>query len=227
MSTGALFVKVCGITRLQDAELAAELGAAAVGFIFWPGSPRYIAPEAAREIVRRKGTGVKAVGVFVDEPVEDVRRIAEVAGLDLVQLHGNESGKYCREVAEAITVRLPATARGPGKADTTGIRVIKSVAMKDGGPIDLRDLDEDVLILLDAHDPERHGGTGRTIDWGAAREVAASRRTILSGGLNADNIGRAIAAVQPYGVDVSSGVESAPGVKDAVLLKGFFEALND
>jgi phosphoribosylanthranilate isomerase len=91
----------------------------------------------------------------------------------------------------------------------------------------MREFDDDVLILLDAHDPERHGGTGRTIDWAAARGIAALRRTILSGGLNPDNVGRAVAAVRPYGIDVSSGVESAPGVKDPTRLKRFFEALND
>ena len=217
MSSRELFVKVCGITRLQDADLAAELGASAIGFIFWPGSPRYIAPERAREIVRRKSPGVKAVGVFVDEPVEDVRRIAEVAGLDVVQLHGRESAEYCREVS---AFRWTA-------ANGEVARVIKSVTLRDGSPVDLGEFDDAVVMLLDAHDPERHGGTGRTIDWGVARGVAASRRTILSGGLNPGNIGGAIAAVHPYGVDVSSGVESAPGTKDAILLKSFFEALHD
>jgi phosphoribosylanthranilate isomerase len=218
VSARELFVKVCGITRLKDADLAAELGASAVGFIFWTGSPRYIAPEEARGIVRRKSPGVKAVGVFVDEPVERVREIADVVGLDLVQLHGNESAEYCRTIASA--------GRNLSGALQTA-RVIKSVGLSNEPPLDLSGFDDDVLILLDAHDPERHGGTGRTIDWDAARGIAASRRTILSGGLTPENIGRAIAAVQPYGVDVSSGVESAPGVKDAIRLKSFFEALND
>jgi phosphoribosylanthranilate isomerase len=203
-----LFLKVCGITRLVDADLAAEAGASAIGFIFWPGSPRYITPAGALEIVRHKSPHVEAVGVFVDETLARVRNIAEIVGLDAVQLHGSESAEYCRQMA--------------------GVRrVIKSVALRSDAPADVSAFDDDVLILLDAHDPVRRGGTGRTIDWDAARGIAASRRTILSGGLNADNIGRAIAAVKPYGVDVSSGVEAAPGVKDATRLKAFFEAMND
>ena len=101
------------------------------------------------------------------------------------------------------------------------------MALHDGSAPDLSGFDDDVLILLDAHDPARHGGTGRTIDWDAARRIASSRRTILAGGLNPENVSEAVSAVQPYGIDVSSGVESAPGVKDAARLKRFFEALND
>ena len=99
MSGHQLFVKVCGITRLQDADLAADLGASAIGFIFWPGSPRYISPEDARGIVRRKAAGVKAVGVFVDEPVERVQQITALVGLDLVQLHGSESASVVRNLS--------------------------------------------------------------------------------------------------------------------------------
>ena len=201
-----LFVKVCGITRLQDAELAVELGATALGFIFWPRSPRYVAPEHAREIVRQLPATATKVGVFVDEPIELVTQLLDFVGLEMGQLHGAESPDYCRQL-------------GP-------MRTIKAVAMKNGAAHAVGDFDDDVLILLDAHDPSRYGGTGRTIDWKAARQIAAARKTILSGGLNAANVRAAIDAVQPHGVDVSSGVESAPGVKDAVRLKGFFEALN-
>jgi phosphoribosylanthranilate isomerase len=208
MNTHPLFVKVCGITRLQDANLAADLGASAIGFVFWLGSPRYVSPEDARDIVRRKAPGVKAVGVFVDEPPERVEQISVLAGLDLVQLHGSES---------------PAVVRGLSAARP----VIKAVALDNGSTLDLGGFAEDVLILLDAHDPARHGGTGRTIDWDAARRIALSRRIILAGGLCPENVGEAVSAVQPYGIDVSSGVESAPGVKDAARLKGFFEALHD
>ena len=210
MSKEKLFVKVCGITRLEDADLAADHGATAIGFIFWPGSPRYISPQDARQIVRRKAAGVKAVGVFVDEPVERVRQIAALVGLDLVQLHGTESTSVVRSLSRA------------GEAT-----VIKAVGLTNGAAPDLTGFDDDVLILLDAHDPARHGGTGRTIDWETARRIALSRRTILSGGLNPENVGEAVSAVQPYGIDVSSGVESAPGVKDAMRLKRLFEALND
>ena len=201
-----LFVKICGITRLQDAELAVELGATALGFIFWPRSPRYIAPDQARAIVQQLPATVTKVGVFVDEPIDLVTQMLEFVGLGMAQLHGAESPEYCRQLGQT--------------------RTIKAVAMKNGAPPAVGDFDDDVLILLDAHDPSRYGGTGRTVDWNAARQIAAARKTILSGGLNAANVRAAIDAVQPHGVDVSSGVESAPGVKDAARLKSFFEALN-
>ncbi|HTL03101.1 MAG TPA: phosphoribosylanthranilate isomerase [Vicinamibacterales bacterium] len=221
-----LFVKVCGITRLQDADQAADHGASAIGFIFWPGSPRYISPEDARAIVRRKAAGLKTVGVFVDEAVERVQQIAEVVGLDLVQLHGNETAADVR--AAQLKLRPGGNPRASvGRGFSRAVEVIKAVALNGSAPVDLSGFDDDVLILLDAHDPARHGGTGRTIDWAAARDVASARRTILAGGLTPDNVGAAVVAVEPYGVDVSSGVESAPGVKDATRLKRFFEALND
>jgi phosphoribosylanthranilate isomerase len=203
-----LFVKVCGITRVQDADLAVELGAAALGFIFWPGSPRYIAPNGAREIVQRLSAKAKAVGVFVNEPIEIVAEVMDIVGLDVAQLHGTESPDYCRRLRPAP------------------IKAIALQKMKDGGAPEVGAFDQDVLILLDAHDPARHGGTGQTIDWSVARHIAAARPTILSGGLNAGNVAAAIESVRPYGIDVSSGVESAPGMKDAARLKGFFEALN-
>jgi phosphoribosylanthranilate isomerase len=205
-----VFIKICGITRAQDADLAADLGATAIGFIFWPGSPRYIAPEDARAIVQGKSSKVSAVGVFVNEPAERVREIMDLVQLDLAQLHGIESPEYCRRLAGL----------GP-------VNLIKAVGMKDDGTVEVSGFDPDVLVLVDAHDSRRHGGTGRTVNWHGAREIAAARPTILSGGLNAKNVGLAIASVQPYGIDVSSGVESAPGVKDADRLKRFFEALND
>jgi phosphoribosylanthranilate isomerase len=229
MTANELFVKVCGITRLEDALLAGELGAAAIGFIFWPGSPRYISPEDAQVIVRRKAADVRAVGVFVNEGVERVRQIAAAVGLDAVQLHGSETAEYCREFLTTKRGR-ESFSRESAEKDSRPLfsaRVIKAVAMNRESPTNLRAFDDEVVILLDAHDPARHGGTGTTIDWDAARRIAAVRRTILSGGLNAGNVSRARAAVRPYGIDVSSGVESAPGVKDPVRMKSFFEALND
>ena len=149
---------------------------------------------------------VTKVGVFVDEPIELVTQTLDFVGLGMAQLHGAESPEYCRQLGQT--------------------RTIKAVAMKNGAPPAVGDFDDDVLILLDAHDPSRYGGTGRTVDWNAARQIAGARKTILSGGLNVANVRAAIDSVQPYGVDVSSGVESAPGVKDGVRLKSFFEALN-
>jgi phosphoribosylanthranilate isomerase len=220
MNNVPLFVKVCGITRLQDADCAAGLGASAIGFIFWPGSPRYIAPEDAREIVRQKSSRLSTVGVFVNESMEQIGTIVNTVGLDLAQLHGSESPEYCRRLARLSP---------PG---TEGrLRLIKAIGLKGEAAADaeaeIDGFDSDVLILLDAHDPARHGGTGRTVDWNAARRIAASRRTILSGGLSAETVGAALESVRPYGIDVSSGVESAPGVKDADKLRRFFEALDD
>lgn len=200
-----MFVKICGITRAQDADLAAELGADALGFVFWPGSPRHVAEGLAREIVRRHTGRVKTVGVFVDQPLDIVASTMDRVGLDMAQLHGAETPEYCVQL---------------------GRPVIKAISLRDDGTIALDGFDAGTMLLIDAHDPVRHGGTGRTVDWNAARQIAASRDAILAGGLTADNIARAVETVRPYGVDVSSGVEASPGVKDATRLRLFFEALN-
>lgn len=201
-----LFVKICGITRAQDAELAAGLGASALGFIFWPGSPRSVSAETAKAIAANVPAHVLRVGVFVDQPATDVIRTMDQAGLDVAQLHGHESPDYCQGL---------------------GRRIFKAVGMKDNGSVNIDDFGPDVVLLVDAHDPERFGGTGKTVNWDSAREISATRRTILAGGLNAANIKLAVRSVRPYGVDVSSGVESAPGVKDPNRLRSFFEALHD
>jgi phosphoribosylanthranilate isomerase len=201
-----LFVKICGMTRPQDAELAVRLGADALGFVFWPGSPRAVTAAGAKEIVEGLPSGVMTVGVFVEAAVDEVRRTVDAVGLTAVQLHGAETPEYCRRLAQASIVI---------KAITVGNGVL---------PPD--EFDADVIMLVDAHDAERYGGTGKTANWSAAREIAASRRTILAGGLTANNVKLAVQSVRPYGVDVSSGVESAPGIKDATRLRGFFEALH-
>jgi phosphoribosylanthranilate isomerase len=197
-----IHVKVCGIRRLEDARRAAELGASALGFVFWPGSPRYVDPHRARAIVRELPPFVTAVGVFVDQAPEFVEGVVSLVRLGAVQLHGRESAEYC--------ARMRA-------------RVIKAVGEEDVAGVDL--FPASIVILLDVHDPVRHGGTGRTVNWAMARSMAASRRTILSGGLSPENVAAAVARVQPYGVDVSSGVESRPGVKDRGKLEAFFAAL--
>jgi phosphoribosylanthranilate isomerase len=201
-----LFVKICGITRPQDAELAAGLGANALGFVFWPDSPRSVSVDTAKAIAENVPAGVLKVGVFVNQRVEDVVRIMDDAGLDVAQLHGHESPEYCQSV---------------------GRRVFKAVGMADNGSVSIDDFGPDVVLLVDAHDPVRVGGTGKTVNWDSAREIAATRRTILAGGLNAANVKLAVRSVRPYGVDVSSGVESAPGVKDPNRLRTFFEALHE
>ena len=200
--TGAR-VKVCGITRREDALLAADLGASAVGFVFWPHSPRYVEPEAAAEIARALPADVAPVGVFVDPAVDDVRRIAARVGLAAVQLHGDEPATLC---------------------DGLPYRVLKAVPVAGAATRAAAErVPRRVTVLLDARDPVRRGGTGRTVDWGVAAEVAARRRIFLAGGLGPGNVGEALRTVRPYGVDVSSGVETRPGRKDAGRLRVFFE----
>ena len=199
-------VKVCGMSRPEDAALAVSLGASAIGFVFWPESPRFVEPARAREIADALPDGVLVVGVFVDQPVSAVVEIADMVGLDAIQLHGDEA------VSDFAAVRQ---------------RVIKAVAVGESfDPTAVDALPPTVTLLLDAHDPIRRGGTGRTIDWTIAAAVAARRDTILSGGLTAANVADAIARVRPRMVDVSSGVEAAPGLKDHGKLREFFAAIH-
>jgi phosphoribosylanthranilate isomerase len=198
-------VKFCGITRQEDALLAAELGTSAIGFIFWPGSPRFIDPYRAREIVRRLPPFVLPVGVFVDQPMGYVEQVAGLVRLGAVQLHGRESWDQYRNLRH---------------------RVIKAVTPCAHDPLgSLAAIPSSVTILLDAHDPVTIGGTGRTIDWDAAAVVARERPVILSGGLRPENAAAAIARVAPYGVDVASGVEVSPGIKDHQRMRDFMTAV--
>lgn len=200
-----MWVKICGITRLEDAWLAADLGAAAVGFVFWPQSRRFIEPAAAADIARSLPPAVTPVGVFVNEAADHVNAVAQAVGLGAVQLHGTETPEYCARIA---------------------VPVIKSVPVAKKFHMGLiADLPPGVTVLLDADDPVARGGTGRTVDWMAAREVARTRQTILAGGLTPENIATAIRAVEPYGVDVSSGVESRPGIKDCRRMRLLFDAI--
>jgi phosphoribosylanthranilate isomerase len=201
----AVRVKICGVTRAEDARLAAELGAAAIGFVLWPGSPRYVDPDTVRDIVAELPGAVVAVGVFVDQSLSQICRTVDRAGLGAVQLHGDED--------PAIVASVPRP-------------VIKALA-SDATNVErwLTSWPEPVVPLLDAHDPVWRGGTGRKVDWTRAAAIARRRRLILSGGLRAGNVAEAIRLVHPWGVDVSSGVELSPGVKDADRLRGFFRAV--
>jgi phosphoribosylanthranilate isomerase len=199
-------VKVCGVTRIDDALLAVELGATAIGLVFWPDSPRAIDPVRARAIAAALPPFVSTIGVFVDQPVEEVRSIAEAVQLTGVQLHGSESMEYARALLQPV---------------------IKAVAVTEGfTPESVDAFPAEITVLLDAHDPVRRGGTGRTIDWSIAASAAARRPVFLSGGLTPSNIRDAVMRVKPYAVDLSSGVESAPGIKDPVKLRALFGALN-
>jgi phosphoribosylanthranilate isomerase len=199
-----VIVKICGITRPQDAERAVALGATAIGFIFWPSSPRRVGLEAARSIGRLVPASVSKVGVFVDAPAAELARTVGEAGLDAVQLHGSESPDLVRGL-EA--------------------RVIKAVAL--GSPDAEAQIAQwtGTTLLLDAHDPVRHGGTGRVVDWDRAARLARLHEVILAGGLNPENVAEAVRRVRPAGIDVSSGVEQTPGVKDLVKLAALFDAL--
>jgi phosphoribosylanthranilate isomerase len=206
-------VKVCGITNLDDAELAVALGAWAVGMIFYEGSPRRASVEQAQRIgaaLRRK---VELCGVFVNAPLEQVVETSQEVGLSMLQLHGEEGPSFCAEAARR-----------------TGTRVIKAAQVS--GPGDVRDLGRFHVDfhLLDARAsaPERsglRGGTGETFDWGLLASRRSSVPLILSGGLNPQNVAEAVALVRPYGVDTASGTEAAPGHKDPQKLRAFFEAV--
>ncbi len=192
-------VKICGITRLYDALAAVDLGADAIGLNFWPGSKRFIAPADARAIVSRLPPFVAAVGVFVDPTREEVLRARDLSGVGVVQLHGDEPPELC------ASIPLPVV---------KAIRVSGSHALAALASYEVR------AFLLDAPGPD-YGGSGDVFDWklaaGAAREVPV----ILAGGLHPGNVAEAIRAVRPWAVDVASGVESAPGVKDAEKMRLF------
>ena len=201
-----MLVKVCGITRPEDADEAVRCGAGALGFVFWPRSPRFVDPYRARAIVASLPPFIAAVGVFVNQPAAYVNGVASLVGLSAVQLHGDESPAFAAEI------RRP---------------VIKAIALGHGRHADASQMWVDrVTLLLDAEDSDKRGGTGRTIDWTQAAVLAAARRVVLAGGLTPDNVADAIRMVRPFGIDVSSGVESSPGVKDHGKLSKLFHALH-
>lgn len=198
-------IKMCGITRIEDAGLAADLGVQAVGFILWPGSPRHIGIGEVAHIVSALPPFVAAVGVFVSPTSEQVAQAAVDGGIGIAQIHG--------EVPAWPDGRPP-------------VRILRAVRLAPGGDAMLeRPVDDGDAVLLDAHDTALHGGTGRTVDWRRAAAVALRRPVVLAGGLTPVNVGDAIAIVRPYAVDVASGVEASPGVKDHVRMRHFVEAV--
>ncbi len=201
-------VKVCGITRPEDAELAVELGAWALGFILWPGSARAADPAVAAGIVAAHRRRVETVGVFVDPALDEVATTVQNLGLSMVQLHGDVGPSFCTEVGRR-----------------TGAQVVK--AFRIGSQADVQDTDRFRFVdfhLFDARVEGRAGGTGQTWDWSLVRRRRSKLPLILSGGLTAGNVADGVAAVDPYAVDVASGVEASPGVKDPDKLRGFLEA---
>lgn len=198
-------IKICGITDLEDAKMAADLGADMLGFNFYPASPRFIDPAKTKEIIEELGGRVGTVGVFVNEPVDLVLRTAGEANVDTIQLHGDETPEYVREIRKKC-----------------GLKVIKAFrVLRD---TDLRALDGYGVdaILLDSYSRDLYGGTGELSDWEAARQaVSTFPKVFLAGGLNAENVKFAIETVRPYAVDVASGVEAAKGRKDPIKLRDF------
>jgi phosphoribosylanthranilate isomerase len=201
-------VKICGITNWADARLSVDLGASALGFNFYPPSPRAISPAGAWNIIRRLPPFVESVGVFVNWPPLVVDALARALRLDSVQLHGAES---LEEVAELVRKH----------------RVIKAVQVKQGFRVtSLARYRAADAILLDGFTRGLHGGTGRTLDWKLARAARRYGRIILAGGLNPENIAEAIRVAQPYAVDIASGVEARPGRKEPGRLRALFAAVD-
>lgn len=198
-------VKICGITRLEDAALAADLGAAAIGFVLWPASPREVSVPAARAIALALPPHVARVGVFVDQPPQIVAEMVKAIGLDAVQVHGDRDVEEYRDAGARLIRAMP-------------VETVADVAAARAVP-------PDVAVLVDAADRVKWGGTGRRANWTRAAEMARRRPLILSGGLTAETVKEAIAMVHPWAVDVSSGVEEAPGIKSADRLRRFFDAV--
>jgi phosphoribosylanthranilate isomerase len=202
-----LKVKICGLTNLEDALAAAEAGADAVGFVLYHKSPRSVDPSTVRMIVKALPPFVLPVGVFVNESVDTVRNTMDTCGLALAQLHGDESSSYCerlgRPVMKALRVKdrisALAVAEYQGRAGVRG-------------------------FVVDACSDHAYGGTGTLADWNLAAELAKTCTLVLAGGLTPENVADAVKAVRPYGVDVSSGVESSPGKKDHGRLRAFVQA---
>jgi phosphoribosylanthranilate isomerase len=201
-------IKVCGITNYIDAEMALDYGADALGFNFFPPSPRYILPKDARHIIRRLPPFAVTIGIFVNvaQP-NQVSETARMAGVQGIQLHGDETPEYCRALAD-----WP---------------LIKALRIGLGGIAENLEEYEVQGFLLDAKDDALFGGAGRSFDWNLARDILRVRPIILAGGLRSDNVREAIRIVQPYGVDVCSGVESTPGKKDPGKLKEFISEVRN
>ena len=215
---GRTRIKICGITNLDDASCAIEAGADFLGFIFHPESPRFVRPEEVTVLTGaiRVEFGVQVprfVGVFVNETVERVQAVLTTSGLDLAQLHGDESPETVARLApQAFKAIRPQTRQDVEEA----LAAYGQSLRNDGGVPQL---------LLDAYHPERRGGTGLQADASLARMAARRCRLMLAGGLEPDNVGRAIEEIQPWGVDVSSGVERAKGIKDHAQIQAFVQVV--
>jgi phosphoribosylanthranilate isomerase len=198
-------VKICGITDEEDALCATMLGATAMGFIFYSPSPRNIDPDNARKIVSAMPAELVKVGVFVNESVAEVKRIVEYCGLDMIQLHGDETPAYCRE--------FPAD------------QIIKAVELKNEADLVNASSYDVAAILVDSHHAGLYGGTGKKANWELACRIRNIKPLILAGGLSDDNVAQAIKDVSPHALDINSGAESEPGIKDHAKLSRIFDKI--
>ena len=198
-------IKICGITNLDDALVVAESGADALGFIFYSKSPRYVSPEKAKEIIENLPREITRVGVFVNHRAKEVKEIVGFCGLNLVQLHGNETPEYCRQFTASIVIKAfsPKT--------ENDLHILKDYPVS--------------AVLLDTFDPKLYGGTGKTSSWELVSMIKKSHPLILSGGLNINNITEAMETVHPDAIDINSGVESSPGEKDHDKVRKIIELM--
>ncbi len=195
-------VKVCGITNLEDAQLACGFGADALGFIFYQKSPRFVSPVAAKSIIDSLPPFVGTVGVFVNALLSEINQILKTVPIKLIQLHGDESSDYCRKIP------LPA---------------LKVFRVKNSFDLSIIKKYKTSGFLLDTYHDQSYGGTGETFNWNIAKEAKKYGPIVVSGGLSAKNVREAVEFVHPYAVDVCSGVEAEPGKKDSEKLKAFFQ----
>src|SRR4030042_2254125 len=198
-------VKICGITNIGDAYWAVESGADALGFIFYPKSQRVITPERAKEILQKIPSSIGRVGVFVNQEIHAVKEIVSFCGLRLIQLHGDESLQYCARFPRSILIKA------------VSLCAEEEVQRLENYPVK--------AILVDAHEPGRYGGTGKNSDWALALKVKKNHPLILAGGLNKENIKRAIETVRPCALDINSGVETSPGKKDPYKIREIMETV--
>jgi phosphoribosylanthranilate isomerase len=195
-------VKICGITNYDDAVAAMDMGADLLGFNFYPGSPRYVTPERAMDIINKLPGFIDTAGVFVNASVEHIHETNAVCHLDWVQLHGDEDPEFCRSLL------------------SHNFKTMKAIRVKDQSDIERADSFFTDAVLLDAFDPDKYGGTGLTFDWNVIGHI--SKRVFLAGGINPDNAAAAV-KLGVYGIDVCSGVEAEPGRKDHEKMKKLFD----
>lgn len=199
-------VKICGITNLSDARYAVRVGASAMGYIFYPGSPRFISPKSAGIISEGTDRKIKKVGIFVNESLSHIESIIKTASLDLIQLHGNESDEFCQSLSKPVIRAL---------------RLKKGVSVSNKFPSNV------CAVLLDTWSENSYGGTGKSFDWSLINKHKWTIPIILSGGLNQEIVTEAIKTIKPQALDVNSGVELSPGLKDHNKIDDFFQKVKN